>query len=54
MRIGGDMAAFYNVRFYGFQDTFCDDRGRHFFKDCYIEGTADFIFGNAKSIYLVT
>ncbi|KAJ0746974.1 putative pectinesterase [Helianthus annuus] len=54
MRIGGDMATFYNVRFYGFQDTFCDDRGRHFFKDCYIEGTADFIFGNAKSIYLDT
>ncbi|KAK1419545.1 hypothetical protein QVD17_28720 [Tagetes erecta] len=54
MRIGGGMATFYNVRFYGFQDTFCDDRGRHFFKDCYIEGTADFIFGNAKSIYLNT
>ncbi|XP_076945355.1 pectinesterase 1-like [Bidens hawaiensis] len=54
MRIGGDMATFYNVRFYGFQDTFCDDRGRHFFKDCYIEGTADFIFGNGKSIYLNT
>ncbi|XP_071729000.1 pectinesterase 2-like [Rutidosis leptorrhynchoides] len=54
MRIGGDKATFYNVRFYGFQDTFCDDRGRHFFKDCYIEGTADFIFGNAKSIYLNT
>ncbi|CAH1430744.1 unnamed protein product [Lactuca virosa] len=54
MRIGGDMAAFYNVRFYGFQDTLCDDRGRHFFKDCYIEGTADFIFGNARSIYLNT
>nr|XP_043613827.1 pectinesterase 2-like [Erigeron canadensis] len=54
MRIGGDMATFYNVRFYGFQDTFCDDRGRHFFKDCYIEGTADFIFGNAKSLYLNT
>lgn len=48
------MAAFYNVRFYGFQDTLCDDRGRHFFKDCYIEGTADFIFGNARSIYLVS
>ncbi|KAD2392884.1 hypothetical protein E3N88_39861 [Mikania micrantha] len=54
MRIGGDMATFYNVRFYGFQDTFCDDRGRHFFKDCYIEGTTDFIFGNAKSIYMNT
>ncbi|KAI3735081.1 hypothetical protein L6452_14569 [Arctium lappa] len=54
MRIGGDKSAFYNVRFYGYQDTFCDDHGRHFFKDCYIEGTIDFIFGNAKSIYLNT
>ncbi|KAJ8752599.1 hypothetical protein K2173_005488 [Erythroxylum novogranatense] len=54
MRIGGDMATFYNVRFLGFQDTLCDDRGRHFFKDCYIEGTVDFIFGSGKSIYLNT
>ncbi|KAJ4846440.1 hypothetical protein Tsubulata_036215 [Turnera subulata] len=29
-------------------------RGRHFFKDCYIEGTVDFIFGSGKSIYLTT
>ncbi|KAJ8752546.1 hypothetical protein K2173_005435 [Erythroxylum novogranatense] len=49
-----DMATFYNVRFLGFQDTLCDDRGRHFFKDCYIEGTVDFIFGSGKSIYLNT
>ncbi|KAK3005114.1 hypothetical protein RJ639_016531 [Escallonia herrerae] len=34
----------------GFQDTVCDDKGRRFCKDCYIEGTVDFIFGNAKSI----
>ncbi|XP_047325970.1 putative pectinesterase 63 [Impatiens glandulifera] len=52
MRITGDKAAFYNCRFHGFQDTLCDDKGRHFFKDCYIEGTVDFIFGNAQSIYL--
>ncbi|KAJ8752681.1 hypothetical protein K2173_005570 [Erythroxylum novogranatense] len=54
MRIGGDMATFYNVRLLGFQDTLCDDKGRHFFKDCYIEGTVDFIFGSGKSIYLNT
>ncbi|KAJ8752553.1 hypothetical protein K2173_005442 [Erythroxylum novogranatense] len=48
MRIGGDMATFYNVRFLGFQDTLCDDRGRHFFKDCYIEGTVDFILENTE------
>ncbi|KAL9375662.1 hypothetical protein Peur_032541 [Populus x canadensis] len=54
LRIGGDKAAFYNCRLIGFQDTLCDDKGRHFFKDCYIEGTVDFIFGSGKSLYLGT
>lgn len=53
MRISGDKAAFHNCHFIGFQDTLCDDRGRHFFRDCYIQGTVDFIFGNGKSLYLV-
>ncbi|KAK6135569.1 hypothetical protein DH2020_030677 [Rehmannia glutinosa] len=52
MRIGGDFASFYNCRFHGFQDTLCDDKGRHFYKDCYIEGTVDFIFGSGNSLYL--
>ncbi|CDP13860.1 unnamed protein product [Coffea canephora] len=52
VRIGGDKASFYNCKFLGFQDTLCDDKGKHLFKDCYIEGTVDFIFGNGKSIYL--
>merc|ERR1712183_735132 len=38
----------------GFQDTLCDDKGNHFFKDCFIQGTVDFIFGNGRSIYLST
>uniref|UniRef100_A0A6N2MJQ4 Pectinesterase n=1 Tax=Salix viminalis TaxID=40686 RepID=A0A6N2MJQ4_SALVM len=54
LRIGGDKAAFYNCRLIGFQDTLCDDMGRHFFKNCYIEGTVDFIFGSGKSLYLAT
>ncbi|KAE8658016.1 putative pectinesterase 63 [Hibiscus syriacus] len=54
MRISGNKAAFHNCKFIGFQDTLCDDRGMHFFKDCYIEGTVDFIFGNGKSLYLNT
>ena len=53
LRISGDKAAFYNCKIKGFQDTFCDDRGNHFFKDCYIEGIVDFIFGRGKSLYLV-
>ncbi|KAG8381030.1 hypothetical protein BUALT_Bualt06G0078400 [Buddleja alternifolia] len=52
VRISGDMASFYNCKFHGFQDTFCDDSGKHFFKDCYIEGIVDFIFGGGRSIYL--
>ncbi|XP_041009413.1 putative pectinesterase 63 [Juglans microcarpa x Juglans regia] len=51
LRISGDMAAFYSCRFIGFQDTLCDDRGRHLFQSCYIEGSVDFIFGNGKSLY---
>ncbi|XP_010243601.1 PREDICTED: pectinesterase PPME1-like, partial [Nelumbo nucifera] len=54
MRISGDMAAFYNCKFIGFQDTLLDDKGRHYFKDCYIEGTVDFIFGSGKSLYMNT
>ncbi|CAK9217011.1 unnamed protein product [Sphagnum troendelagicum] len=47
----GDMAAFYSCAFYGAQDTLYDRKGRHFFKDCYIEGSIDFIFGNGRSLY---
>ncbi|XP_022738510.1 putative pectinesterase 63 [Durio zibethinus] len=54
LRISGDKAAFYNCKLVGFQDTLCDDRGNHFFKDCYIRGTVDFIFGSGKSLYLGT
>ncbi|KAF4362895.1 hypothetical protein CsatB_008999 [Cannabis sativa] len=52
MRINGDKGAFYNCKFLGYQDTLCDDRGNHFFKNCYIEGTVDFIFGRGTSLYL--
>lgn len=52
LRINADKAAFFNCKFIGFQDTLCDDRGYHFFKDCYIEGTVDFIFGRGTSLYV--
>lgn len=53
LRIAGDQAAFYGCGIYGAQDTLLDDRGRHFFRDCFIEGSIDFIFGNARSLYQV-
>ncbi|XP_077245065.1 putative pectinesterase 68 isoform X2 [Tasmannia lanceolata] len=50
-RISGDKAYFGGCGFYGAQDTLCDDAGRHYFKECYIEGSIDFIFGNGRSMY---
>ncbi|KAH9331720.1 hypothetical protein KI387_003828, partial [Taxus chinensis] len=47
-RISGDKAYFLGCGFYGAQDTLCDDAGRHYFKECYIEGSIDFIFGNGE------
>lgn len=49
----GDKSAFYNCDFLGLQDTLWDVQGRHHFKDCYIEGAIDFIFGSGQSIYEV-
>ncbi|KAI5008720.1 probable pectinesterase 66 [Hordeum vulgare subsp. vulgare] len=49
--VRGDRNAFYDCAFHGFQDTLCDDLGRHYFSRCYIEGGIDFIFGYAQSIY---
>ncbi|ONK63222.1 uncharacterized protein A4U43_C07F12650 [Asparagus officinalis] len=49
--ISGDKASFYNCSFIGIQDTVSDLSGRHYFKDCYIEGAVDFIFGIGQSIY---
>ncbi|KAM0061473.1 putative pectinesterase [Helianthus debilis subsp. tardiflorus] len=53
-RISGDKAYFLGCGFYGAQDTLCDDAGRHYFKDCYIQGSIDFIFGNGRSMYKVS
>ncbi|XP_059428231.1 probable pectinesterase 15 [Corylus avellana] len=51
LRIAGDRAAFYGCGFYGAQDTLNDDHGRHYFVECFIQGSIDFIFGSARSLY---
>jgi len=53
-RITGDMAAFYRVAFLGAQDTLYDQTGRHLFAHCFIQGSIDFIFGDGRSLYLVS
>jgi pectin methylesterase-like acyl-CoA thioesterase len=47
----GDRIAFLNCRFLGFQDTLYDNvaGARHFYLNCYIEGTTDFIFGSGTA-----
>ncbi|KAJ7559877.1 hypothetical protein O6H91_04G106500 [Diphasiastrum complanatum] len=51
LRITGDKAAFYRCNFYGAQDTLYDDKGRHYFSNCFIQGSIDFIFGDGLSMY---
>lgn len=53
LRVSGDQSAFYGCGFYGAQDTLNDDQGRHYFKECFIQGSIDFIFGNGRSLYEV-
>ncbi|GBG84826.1 hypothetical protein CBR_g39202 [Chara braunii] len=52
IRITGDQAAFYNCRFIGYQDTLYSLQGRHYFKQCYIRGSVDFIFGDGTAMFL--
>ncbi|KAJ4824903.1 hypothetical protein Tsubulata_007216 [Turnera subulata] len=47
----GNKASFYHCSFIGVQDTISDLAGQHYFKNCYIEGAVDFIWGYAPSIY---
>ncbi|KAH7279422.1 hypothetical protein KP509_37G019000 [Ceratopteris richardii] len=53
LRISGDNAVFYGCGFIGHQDTLYDQKGEHYFRDCYIEGSIDFVFGNGRSMYQV-
>ncbi|KAG6432088.1 hypothetical protein SASPL_103661 [Salvia splendens] len=50
-RISGDQSAFHECGFLGYQDTLLDDKGKHYFSLCTVEGAVDFIFGNGQSIY---
>lgn len=51
IRIGGDQVAFYGCRFYSAQGTVLDSKGRHYFKQCFIQCSIDFIYGHGRSLY---
>jgi len=53
LAVNANRASFYNSRFLGRQDTvyLTGEGKRQYFKDCYIEGTTDFIFGRATVVF---
>lgn len=53
VRIESDKVAFYNCRFLGNQDTLYPHgkNSRQYYKNCYIEGTVDFIFGWSTAVF---
>ncbi|CAI5476082.1 unnamed protein product [Closterium sp. Yama58-4] len=50
MRASGDASAFFECAFEAFQDTLYVDAGRQYYKNCYVGGTIDFIFGDAAVV----
>ncbi|XWS09686.1 hypothetical protein CRYUN_Cryun39dG0010300 [Craigia yunnanensis] len=51
LRISGDKAMFYKIKAVGTQDTLLDETGSHYFFQCHIQGSVDFIFGKSRSLY---
>ncbi|KAL2464279.1 putative pectinesterase 67 [Forsythia ovata] len=52
--VGGDKAAFYHCGFFSSHNTLFDYKGRHYYDNCYIQGSIDFIFGRGQSIFHVS
>ncbi|KAL3807380.1 hypothetical protein ACJIZ3_000432 [Penstemon smallii] len=51
LQVHADRAAFLNCLMEGYHDTLYANLGRHFFRDCQITGTVDFIFGDATIVF---
>lgn len=44
-------SAFFNCKFTSYHDTLYSNKGYHYYKDCWIEGHTDFIFGQDAVSY---
>lgn len=53
LSVEADRCVFENCKLIGNQDTLyaTGENARQYFKDCYIEGTTDFIFGEATAVF---
>lgn len=56
LKVTGDRSAFLDCRFLGHQDTLYADSpsvavpARQYYRDCYVEGDVDFVFGRATAV----
>ncbi|KAF9598898.1 hypothetical protein IFM89_032752, partial [Coptis chinensis] len=53
INVQGDQAAFFSCGFFSYQDTILANKGKHFFQECFIQGSVDFIYGNGRSLFEV-
>ncbi|PIM98022.1 Pectinesterase [Handroanthus impetiginosus] len=51
LRVGADKSVINRCRIDAYQDTLYAHSLRQFYRDCYITGTVDFIFGNAAVVF---
>lgn len=49
--VRADQAVFEDMRLSSYQDTLYAENGRHIYRNCYIEGRTDYIFGNDATAY---
>ena len=50
LRTTGQRQQFLNCHFVGYQDTLYTHSGSQYFKDCYVQGNTDYVFGGATAV----